>query len=252
MRLLLTILIFWSAALFAGCREELLEEVRHLISANAEVAESRDALLLLIDELSERGVVERFGSDAEYRPLFVTLQGSIEQVLANYLVSKRVAEICGAIHTPTPATPCCTEGEITPGLADASLLEDPKRLYTIRSRATTVRNYLEGGGRLWVVYPAAGLSKRSSEQLEVYSTLREHYSTLIDNPLEREELEASLVGATYLFSDEEGDSLFSIQAFQANAPVDEGLWRLWLGPLSDEQISARLEEVGQIAPIRSR
>jgi hypothetical protein len=250
MRYLLMVLILATVSLFAGAREELLEEVRGLVATDPRVEEMRDQLLALTNELLEQGVVERIGSDAEYRPLFVTLQGSIEQTLASAFLLKKINHLHGAIHTPTPATPCCTTGEITVGLVDASLLNDPRRLHTIQTRAETVRDYLEAGGKLWVAYPASGWNLRTSVQQKIYRELCENFSNLVDYPLQLESLDEHLIGATYLFSDEKEELLFSIQAFQAIAPAEEGRWRLWLGPISDERMKNRMDEIAQVVPFK--
>lgn len=204
--------------LFAGCREEMIAEVHRIMGAAADP---------LLDELAQRGEVERRGTDAECRPLFVSLQGAFEQAMANAFQSGRIAYLRGAIHTPMPATPCCTAGEISEGLVDPNVAIDPDRLQTIEMRAAIVRRYLDTGAPLHIVYPADGFWGRSSEQRRVYRALLGHYANLLDHPTDRREIEPELIGATYLFFADGATYLFSIQASQANAPSDETSWKIW-------------------------
>lgn len=148
------------------------------------------------------------------------------------------------IHTPTPATPLCTEGEISPQLVHESM-SDPSRLYTVIKRPDIIRSYLASGGVLIAAYPESGRDKRTPEQLTIFESLKETYpKNLIDIPLQCDQMEGEMVGATYFFKTEEGEwMVFAIMACQANAPEDGRTWGMWLGNRHDPEVSDRFESV---------
>ncbi len=199
----------------------------------------------VITDLLDEGYVERQGEDAQLRPSFVLCQAAIEQVLAQYLQTGDVTTLIGAIHTPMPATPLCTEGDII-DLTTKELAGDPSRIKTIQKRVNTVRNMLAFGGKLLVVYPKEGLSSRSVIQQEVYQkTLSTFEKSLIDCPIDYP-LPDDLIGATYLFQGKNDRwYVFSIQATQANDARDQMVWRIWFGDLSDPRCNLRFNQIDQ-------
>ncbi len=199
----------------------------------------------ILEEVLKEGYVWRVGSDEHLRPLFVTAEGLIEEVFSNLLNEGKVSEVCGAIHTPTPATPLCTDGTITENLVDKSIEKDTKRLVTVTYRAGVVRDYLGNGGKLFVVYPKGGDLKRTEAQRLIFHDLLQKYpQRLFDCPIDRT-LPPLLIGATYRVKGGGGEEIvFSIGAVQANAPSDDVTWRLWLGnPRSHRGCSQRLHAI---------
>ena len=182
------------------------------------------------DELVERGVLEITASDKEVRPYFVSIQGLVEHVLAHEL-GKSVFKLKGYIHTPMPATPLCTEGSISNELVNPSIQDDPLRLFTVKARTTILRDYLFKGGELYVFYPRDGMTKRSDIQQKIYlSELQKYPFNLFDRPLECDSIESELVGAFYLFSNEDGKTYaFAIKMNQANNQQELGCFGLWFG-----------------------
>ncbi len=204
--------------------------------------------------LLTEGVLEISGTDKEIRPYFVSLQGVIEQVLASEL-HKNVSDLTGVIHTPMPATPLCTQGEISPELVDPSVAADPARLFTVRSRATVIRDYLFQGGCLYIAYPEAGYYRRTKEQQNIYRQELDTYSDrLFDLPLSSENIPPELIGATYLFRDRCGKQFaFAVNMTQAKNPEDTGHFGLRFGPVDHpavqewlRAISAYMEQNGVI------
>ena len=192
-------------------------------------------------ELTEKGYIERSGDDADIRPLFVTLQGIVEQQLAENLGGS-VRRAASIIHTPMPTTPLCTKGKISPDLIDPSIEKDPKRLETVKLRTTTLRDFLYKGGELTVAYPKGGLEKRSKEQQEIYREELECYSSLRDLPLNCESMPGDLVGATYFFNECGTAYFFSIKITQANAPGGEN-FGLWFGTYDNPLVVERFKRV---------
>lgn len=185
------------------------------------------------------------GSDQAIRPIYVAAQGDIERTLALYFAEGKITHLVGIIHTPTPATPLCTHGEISSNLVDPSMQEDPKRLYTVMKRPEIIRDYLEKGALLIAAYPQAGLQKRTAEQQSIFQETKEGYpDQLKDLPLECEEMQKDMVGATYLFRTKAGDWMaFGIMASQANAPDDGKVWGMWFGSISDPFIYSRVHSL---------
>ncbi|MCH9631627.1 MAG: hypothetical protein S4CHLAM37_16510 [Chlamydiia bacterium] len=202
--------------------------------------------LHFLSELQEKGFVIREGDDKEHRPVFVSLQGDFERTLAYALKKNKITHLVGMIHTPTPATPLCSEGSVTKDLVHASM-EDEKRLYTVMKRPAIVREFLDHGGTLIAAYPKGGLQKRTKEQQKVYQGLLNKYPhNLVDKVLETSSMPWNMVGALYLFkTDRGGWGSFAIMARQANAPIDKQVWGMWFGPVSHPLIESRVEDVLQ-------
>jgi hypothetical protein len=196
------------------------------------------------DTLIEHSVLEVSGTDRDIRPYFVALQGVIEHVLASEL-QKEVTTLKGVIHTPMPATPLCTTGDISKELVDPSIESDPSRLFTVKARTTIIRDYLFKGGDLYVVYPKDGLKKRTEEQQKIYQHELANYPThLFDVPLNCENISTDLIGATYLFQDQSGKTfVFAIKMTQAKDPKDIGSFGLWFGHINHPSIQERIKAV---------
>ncbi len=194
--------------------------------------------------LIEAGVLEVSGTDKDVRPYFVALQGIVEHVLASEL-QKEVTSLKGAIHTPMPATPLCTAGDISKQLVDSSIEIDSARLFTVKARTTIIRDYLFKGGNLYVIYPKDGLKKRTEEQQKIYQQELVNYPThLFDVPLNCENIPTDLIGATYLFQDQLGKTfVFAIKITQAKDPKDIGNFGLWFGPINHPSIRERIKAV---------
>ena len=223
-------------------QEHFHECVLRTIGFSEKLNELRPGLFDLFSELNERGMVSKQLNDQSVRPYFVSLQGIIEQNLAIELQNTKINNLVGIIHTPTPATPVCTNGDISEKLVDSSLLTDNKRLFTVKARADTVRDFLDLGGKLYVVYPKGGLEKRTAEQQNIYlKTLQSYPNNLFDSELASASIDHDLVGASYLFEDDMGEQyLFALRAYQANAPADDNTWTMWYGKVSEPHIAKRL------------
>lgn len=216
------------SAMIPGLSSDTLSTLRH------EMKETWNSL-----NIDHR--VQITGTDQDIRPLFVGLQGIIEQVLANSL-GKDLHLLKGAIHTPMPPTPLCTEGSLSPQLVDPSIEKDPTRLFTVQARTIILRDFLAKGGTLYSVYPKNGLNKRTEQQRAVYQKeLLNYPDHLIDAPLLCEEFPQSLIGATYVFEDDNKELwIFSINMTQAKDPQALGSFGLWFGPITHPVIEERL------------
>lgn len=194
--------------------------------------------------LIKDGVLEISGTDKDVRPYFVALQGVVEHVLASEL-QKEVRSLTGIIHTPMPATPLCTTGEISKELVDPSIEIDPTRLFTVKARTTIIRDYLFKGGDLYIIYPKDGLKKRTEEQQKIYQQELVNYPKhLVDFPLNDENIPTDLIGATYFFKDQSGKTfVFAIKMTQAKDPKDMGNFGLWFAPLDHLPIQERVNAI---------
>ena len=90
---------------------------------------------LILKTLFSDGVIIEEGEDAKLRPRYVGTQSAFEQFFTHALASGTLKRVIAVIHTPLPATPVCTAGEVTPDLVDPTLLQDEKRLQTVRDKA---------------------------------------------------------------------------------------------------------------------
>lgn len=204
----------------------------------------RDSLAKTWITLIKDGSLEVVGTDKDIRPIFVALQGIIEQVLSEELHS-HITSLQGIIHTPMPATPLCTKGGISHNLVDPSISSDPARLFTVNARTTIVRDFVAKGGTLYIAYPKEGFSKRTEEQQKIYQEeLSKYPEHLIDMPLSCSSIPLEFVGATYVFQDMQNRSfLFSIRMTQAKDPLDLGHFGLWFGCLDEPCVKTRMKTI---------
>ncbi len=160
-------------------------------------------------------------------------------------LKKEVKALKGIIHTPMPATPLCTTGEISRELVDPSIEIDPTRLFTVKARTTIIRDYLFKGGDLYIIYPKDGLKKRTEEQQKIYQQELANYpNNLYDVPLNCEHIPTDLIGATYLFQDQSGKTfVFAIKMTQAKDPKETGNFGLWFGPIDHLSIQERIKAI---------
>ncbi len=200
----------------------------------------------LWNTLVQQGIVEISGTDKDVRPYFVALQAIVEHVLSYELrKSDRIKSLKGMIHTPLPATPLCSTGEISNELVDHSIENDPKRLFTVKARTTIIRDLLFQGGYLYIVYPKDGMAKRTEIQQSIYrQELLNYPDHLFDKPLNCPSIPDELIGATYLFKDQRGHTFaFAIKMTQAKDPKETGNFALWFGSLQHEEVARRVNKV---------
>jgi hypothetical protein len=208
---------------------------------------AKPEIVALMLELQSKGVIVRTGKDADLRPAYVGAQAEFEKVMAYQLSHHQISNLVGIIHTPTPATPLCSSGEISLQLVDSAIAQDDKRLYTVKERTTVVREYLQQGGLLYALYPKGGREKRTAEQLAIFDQLLQKYpANLIASELKCTQMERDMVGATYFFQDIHGEwMVFSLMVPQANAPNDDQEWGIWWGSLKDPKVKKRADAVLQ-------
>lgn len=252
LRVLFAILLFNSVAVFGSNIFPIDKKVEETIEKSSsipglqsdEYQRLKGELLTIWNRLITDEAIDVHGEDRQFRPCFVALQAIIEHVLS-YAQQEEGSFLYGVIHTPMPATPLCTKGDISPDLLDPSVEKDPLRLFTVKARTVILRDYLFQGGKLYVVYPQGGLQKRSEEQQRVFLEMLKQYSAkLVDCPLSCDAIPDELIGATYFFTDSSGKTLvFSIRMTQAKDPREEGHFGLWFGELRSPKIAARVREV---------
>lgn len=232
------------AAIQAGVREVLAKASDIPGLTPVQFAELREGIQERLDILVEKNILKVSGPDKDVRPYFVGLQNACEHAIAHQL-GKTVKSMDVIIHTPMPATPFCTKGEISPGLVVASIANDPARAYTVQARPITLRNCLYLGAKFYIAYPKEGISGRTEPQQQIYKEELANYAgKLIDLPLNCESMENDLIGATYFFTDfQDKTYAFGIQIPQANDPKEEGDFGLWLGPISHPDISERTKTI---------
>lgn len=236
------------------CVEEVLQNAEVLPGFPKESADPsfRKTLGKTWEQLCANGFVCCTGEDAQYRPVFVALQGVIEHALT-FAMQEWGGYAEAIIHTPMPATPLCTEIALLPGLVSADILRDPLRLLTVTGRIHTVRHYLRQGGVLYSLYPHKGLGKRTPEQKRTYLSELVKNATLFDCPFLEGDFSSQEIGATYFFKGNKSNKIrpcvFSIQMTQAKAPPEKGEFGLWFGHWQNEAIQLRIQ---QLRPVLQR
>lgn len=204
----------------------------------------RSSVLELLDELSVTSSITREGTDADQRPVFVSAQADFERAIVYWLKSKQIVSCTCIIHTPAPATPLCTNGEIPIGLIDPAIQNDQERLLTIKKRPDIIRDYLQEGGHLFTTYPKKGRELRSAEQLAILDDLaRTHPQHLHAIELNCDAIPQDLIGATYLIAFADSSTyVLSLRSYQANSPTDDK-WAIWFGSTHDSAVAERLQAV---------
>lgn len=224
--------------------KKFLNHVKACVEFNEDIKNKQEVLALLNSIENESRILET-GSD-DLRVKYVTSQGCIEHVLACAQVLGDVDHLIGVIHTPTVATPLCVlpDGPYD-GVLDESIRYDLGKLLTVRSRANIVREYLAKGGKLYVVYPQGGREKRTAEQLKIYQDeLNRYTENLIDWVLSCKQIDPDMIGATYLFRNNERNVFaFSIKSRQANDIQKQAEWGIWFGPVDDPAITERVNSI---------
>lgn len=208
------------------------------------------------DTLVAKGVLDVTATDAETRPYFVALQAVVEYVLACELSRKEITSLNGVIHTPMPATPLCTTGDISGGLVDPKVEQDAQRAFTVQSRAQVIRHYLAQGGCLYIVYPQGGLEGRTLAQQAIYESELEHYGErLVNFPVDTSKVALDQTGAFYLFENAEGHTYaFAIKMTQANNLQPVSNFGLWFGECIEgtpvyDRISGVLSTIPGLPPL---
>jgi hypothetical protein len=173
----------------------------------------------------------------------------------------KLKSVVGVIHTPLPATPCRTDGEITEGLVHSDVANDPARLETVIKRPNILRDFLANGGHLISMYSRPDLHaaqvracannqsgvKVTPESMNVFEALKAQYpKNLTDRPTQISSFKDEHSGATYIATDPEGNKFgFSIRAYQAHTPGDGKAWGLWAGDLQQRLlVRNRVQEMG--------
>lgn len=194
----------------------------------------------------KEGYVEFPPEDQEFRPLIGGLQGILEQYLCDELGNSFTSIVC-MIHTPQPATPLCTKGEISKELVAPSIEQDPMRLSTVKKRTVTLRDLLHKGCDVVIAYPKEGLAKRSLEQQDCYQQERNNYPVhLIDCPLNCEEMKNEWIGATYIITCKNGEQYtYGVRQPQANAPGTVANPGHWFCSLNEPSIKEQVNSIYQ-------
>lgn len=204
----------------------------------------RSSISELLDELTTTSSIIREGTDSDERPVFVNAQADFERAIVYLLKSKRIVSCTCVIHTPAPATPLCTNGEISAGLIDPGILNDQERLLTVKKRPDIIRDYLRVGGNLFTAYPKKGRELRSAEQLAILDNLTRSYPHHLHAiELDCDAIPQDLIGATYLITFEDSSTyVLSLRSYQANSPTDDK-WAIWFGSIDDAAVAERLQAV---------
>ncbi len=199
----------------------------------------------IVKALFSDGAILEQGEDAALRPRYVSAQAIFEQILAQELSMGKLKKVVAVIHTPLPATPLCTDGEVTPDLVDPAILKDEKRLQTVRERPAILRALLQSGGTLMAAYPSVARVKRSSAQLCVFDSLLAKYpEVLLDVPMACLEVAPEMVGASYLFQTAQGEWMtYSVRFTQAISPKDPTHAGMWFGSIEKGPAADRLAQV---------
>ncbi len=203
----------------------------------------------VITPLRKSNKIDILGKDEDTRPLAVNFQKAFEQSLLDMLDEKRLRQVIAIIHTPMPATPLCNpHGKHLVETLHPEVQRDPDRIKTVEDRTITVRRMARYGSSLslYITYPKGGLEKRSIAQQKIYlGELNDKNNTsLNDNPLSHSSMPDNIIGASYLLTTPDNQTLFfSLVGKQAIAGTGTTNWQFWFGNLTHTEVSTRHDEV---------
>lgn len=180
------------------------------------------------------GYATRVGkTDKEVRTPFSALQYHIENRMVESLDKSDPKAIIPLwiIHTQSIPTPLVTEGGIDKQfvLNDVANDKDATRLNIASQRSKTLRNYLEKGGILMVVYQDTPNHDggRTKAQKRIYDKLKKRYaSQIIDFPVAQ--FPATLTGATYFVPQKGGIFEMTNRGAQIQQDGKDITWGIWL------------------------
>ncbi len=221
------------AALFYRLQPSIANDLNDEKTGIADPALNQAAQTLW-QEVIVNGYATRIGkSDKEVRTLFSPIQYHIEQKIVDSIDKRDVAAILPLwiLHTPQIPTPLVTDGKIDKSLASQEVAndKDTTRLNTAFLRAKTLRDYLDKGGILVVVYQDTPTHDggRTKAQKRCYDKLKKRYaSQIIDFPIAN--FPNTLTGTTYLVPQKGGVLEMTNRGAQIQHDGKDITWGLWL------------------------
>ena len=215
-----------------------IEHVEAFQGIKAQLSEDWNQLI------SKGELIVNNGTDKEYRPRYVGLQGMVEQAIS-------LLKPIGVVHTSLPCTPLRTKGELSPEIVNPEVLQDPLRAATVKARTTILRDLLHEGGVIYAAYPKEALLDEKLS-LDVYrEELKNYPANLFDHPLDIQPLETSQIGAFYLFKDENNELwAFAIKMTQASTTSPNGDFGMWFNKYTEgSSVKERIDEILRTFPL---
>ena len=229
----------------------ILAEIDALLSEDPALdgAIRTDISRQIITPLKTNNHIELSGKDSITRPVAVNFQKAFEQSLISLLDKHQISQAVAILHTSKPTTPLCTpSGKVLPEAVHTNMRTDTHRLKTIQDRTVTLRQMAQYGQPLafYVVYPASGLAKRSSQEQSVYRSELSNPAnkSLYDTPLTCSAMPEHLIGASYLLTTQDGQHFyFGNRGVQAIDAESKSSWHFWYGSIEEDEVADRYREV---------
>lgn len=209
---------------------DLVDDLICLVNGDGYLSsELKESIVHHVKALFSNGETHLIAEDERCRPIFVTFQAYLEEMLSRRLSSGELNDVKAYFLTPSPCTPLCKKGHAS--FIPESVQNDPARLYTVEKREVTLRNLMSLNGQVVSAYPLpeyGGLDK-GAEALEIFEEVKNEYKDrLVDQKL-AQAVPQDLVGAVYVFTDRCGESFtLTLQATQVHSADEESLskWEL--------------------------
>jgi hypothetical protein len=170
------------------------------------------------------------------RAVCVSIQAAFENLLARKLKSGEIKDVGVLFLTPLPCTPLRNPLQTI----DTSKEVTDWKKWTVDIRTQTVRNLRDAGAHLFIAYCEAEYqahatkSEAAKVECENYALEREkHKSNMDDIPLSNP-VSPELVGAIYVFSDQQGNT-YTITTqgvqIQNHGETKKECWKKWFGAI---------------------
>lgn len=199
---------------------QLIKSTPVLPGSVANTSEShRGDMSKCLEALALNGEWSHQQGDTNNRNIAVGMQATIETALLNSLANDNKSHLSIIIHTNNPPTPLCAD-VISDSLFNSLNKNDLCVLSTVTSRVDTNKQFLEAGNQ--VSFCSLYGTERSSaaEQLCFEKKVSAHAGFFALQA--HEEPSVSLSGATYVFTNGQGDkSTLGVRITQANVASDK-------------------------------
>ncbi|MGE3318400.1 MAG: hypothetical protein AB7I18_03800 [Candidatus Berkiella sp.] len=242
------------AALFYRVQSAIANDLNDEKTGISDPSLNQAAQALWQDVIVNGYATRKGQTDKEVRTLFSPIQYHIEQRIVQSLDNKdpKATPPLWILHTPLIPTPLVTDGKLNKQLASADVVndKDTTRLNMALWRAKTMRDYLDKGGILLVVYQQTDQGGRTQQQRRYYEKLKKRYGAqIIDFPVSH--FPHELTGATYLVPQKGGVFEMTNRGAQVLEDGKALTWGVWLQererakPVVTQQIQALFQFLEQ-------
>lgn len=229
--------------------QKFCNEISHVLKNTFQYVKfdlvQKNAQLIFLEDMKQKNIATIQDQADLCRAVNLPIQSAFEKLLCTMLKTGDITQVKALYLTPLPCTPLRNP---TQKIDSENEVEWKK--WSVDIRTQTVRSLRAQGATLLVCYSGANYalllnqSHGENEEFNCYEKEKKEKNTL-DFPL-LEEIPKDLMGALYFFTDANNKRyVLATQGIQIQdhekAPTE--CWKMWFGPETHPDISARTKEV---------